>query len=77
MAEIPATIKAKANPPRSSPVPPLDLIEKKRTTGMMITPTKLPPTVEPIRAKVAVFSRYSESKEIAGIIDQKATSLNE
>ena len=63
--------------PRLSPWPLLDLTENIKTIGITITPTMLAPMLEPTRAYVAVFSRSAESNEIAGIIDQKPTSLNE
>ena len=75
--EIAATIKANQNQPRLSPAPPFLLIEKKRTIGMITTLTMLPPMVEPIRAKVAVFSRSCDEKDKAGIMDQKPISLKE
>ena len=52
-----ATINANQNHPDLSPEPLLFVIEKNKTIGMMATPTILAPIVEPIRAKVAIFSR--------------------
>ena len=50
-------MKANQNQPVLSPEPPVLVIEKNKTIGMMATPTMLAPIVEPIRAKVAIFSR--------------------
>ena len=76
MMPMRATMKANQNQPFLSPEPDL-VTEKKRTIGMITTPTMLPPMVEPTRAKVAVFSRSSELKVRAGTMDQKLMSLKE
>ena len=62
------------------PLSPLGLIllaEKNNTIGIITTPTILAPIVDPILAKVAIFSRSLEFKDKAGIIDQNPVSLNE
>ena len=72
-----ATIKAKKNQPCLSPLGLALLAEKKRMIGVMTTPTRLAPMVEPTLAKVEVFSLSRESRDKAGIMAQKPVSLNE
>ncbi|MFU0764994.1 MAG: hypothetical protein ACFWTU_09320 [Leuconostoc mesenteroides] len=77
-ADKTATINANQNQPvaLSLPLPPVSTV-KNATIGTTKAVVPLAPNDEPKRANVAKVPRSAVSVDNAGIIDQKAISLNE